>query len=82
MPTYNAHESPMVRRRKAILIYQTPRPDETMADGDWGVVSCIKKSYEYDTHIIPTSEKMQKSTQKYIIQDEKELDDIDISLTA
>lgn len=53
-----------------------------MADGDWGVVSCIKKSYEYDTHIIPTSEKMQKSTQKYIIQDEKELDDIDISLTA
>jgi hypothetical protein len=64
-----------------MLAYQVHLPEEMMPVHDCGVVSCIKKSYEYDTHIIASLEKMQKSTQKYIIESEKQLDDIDISLT-
>lgn len=64
-----------------MLAYHTHRHWEIGGSGDLIVLeSCIKESYEYDIHIILTHPKMQKTIQKYIIYDEKELDDISITL--
>lgn len=74
-----ADHTTMMPRNK-ILIYKTQRPDDIGATV--GVeVSCIKNSYEYITHIILIQHKMQKSIRKYVIHDEKELDNIDIQIT-
>jgi hypothetical protein len=78
---YKAIEAAITHIKKIMLTYHDPCPWEIISLLiSCILVSCIKESYEYDSYINLTHQKMQKTIQKYIIHNEKELDDIDITL--